>query len=804
MPTISMGFVGRKSECRKPSVSSFFKIQAPDLDLDYEEDVIDEYECKPVPQAPLGWAVTFARTSSHKLRPLRRRKSKSDTESEPGLSRDCSKCVVHNYPCMDTTAGETTVSDLSDSADDSTEAGSPLRGTGEAQTDEQVAGSSTPKPAADSHQGVDVAKREIIFRDIIVKLRNQTHQAQQAAIVAEKRAQQAETQVQSFDVSQSVHKKMLLHAERQRSMEQRKKRNQAIHCRGVKEKTEKVLLEANAIKERAEMEAAEIRARAVVDAQSAVLANDQSFTESQAIFVQDEIEELKRQTLNAAASVKAEIEAQAQAVLIKAEMCANEMKQQASVDAALQAEVLVQVARSHAEQEAHCIKADALEHALALRTKVEEQSQAKLDAAQKAQTIAEAASAAAAATAEKLALDEKKAEKQSRLQAVAAMKEAKTLEQQRAKQLQRQAAQHRNQAAHLQSIKEKAERTLQEANAIKSTAQNDVAEIRARAVVEGQVAAAAEKQALLEAHVEVEELRNNAINMKADIDAQAQAVLSEATRNAQVMKANAFVEAEAQAEASIQAAKSRAEHEALAIKASALEHALALRAKVEEQVQAKLDAAKHAQSAAEASAAAAAAKLAADERNLVEKHVRAQTASALKRAKEMEQQRAKKHQRHAMQERRIQELKQRALDEAKQQAGEESRKIKEQAIQEVASLKAQARAEAQNIKSKAKAMVRARVLERTQMLSATAEAEATAMKARAEEEIQSMRKQLDMEQSEALVQMERMKFEAHAAKTLVAARVGVEQGSDVTNVEADADWEVLSNFNIEQWDMVLV
>ena len=70
---------------------------------------------------------------------------------------------------------------------------------------------------------------------------------------------------------------------------------------------------------------------------------------------------------------------------------------------------------------------------------------------------------AAAATAEKLAND-KEGEKQSRLQIAAAMKEAKVTEQQRAKKQQ----QLRKQATHLENIREKAEKALQEANAIRA------------------------------------------------------------------------------------------------------------------------------------------------------------------------------------------------------------------------------------------------------------------------------------------------------------------------------------------------
>lgn len=272
----------------------------------------------------------------------------------------------------------------------------------------------------------------------------------------------------------------------------------------------------------------------------------------------------------------------------------------------------------------------------------------------------------------------------------------------------------------------------------------------------------------------------------------------------------ASADAAIQAEAMIQAAKSRAEQEALSIKATALEHALALRTKVEEQVQARLGAAQHSQILAEAAAAKAAANLVADENSRAEKIARDQAASFLKRAKEMEQQRAKKHQRQAMQERRMQELKQRALDEAMLQATEETRKIKEQALQDAASLKAQARAEAQGIKSKAKATVRAKVQEHTQKLSATVEADAMALKAQAEEEVQAIRKQLDVERSDALAQVERMRVEISVAETAVPKTAVAETTvptRDVTDLETDADWEVLPNMKIEQsldntWDLV--
>merc|ERR1711957_373207 len=97
-----------------------------------------------------------------------------------------------------------------------------------------------------------------------------------------------------------------------------------------------------------------------------------------------------------------------------------------------------------------------------------------------------------------------------------------------------------------------AEMTLQEATAIRSKAENDVAEFRARAVVEAHAAAADEKQALLDAQAEVAELRNEAVSMKADVDAQAQTTLSKAATSAEEMKRMASAEAAIQAEAMIQ------------------------------------------------------------------------------------------------------------------------------------------------------------------------------------------------------------------------------------------------------------
>jgi len=794
MPALSMGFTGKKSDCRKPSVSTLVKSQMTDLDVQLQEDIIDDFTCKQS-QAPMGWTVSFSRTSSQKLWPLRRKhRSHSEAEADESIGIDCSKCNAFDDVCMDTTAGETTASDHSDSADDSTSADSP----GKVQIAEQKDDGLASMPSADSSQGKADAKRKLIFRDLIVKLRDETREAQQAAVAAERKAQEAHSQVRSRDLQQ---RKLLLQAERQRSMEQRKKRNQANHLQALKEKSDKVLLQANAIKNNAEMEAAEIRTRAIADAQVAVTAFGH-------LAKREQEEELKaHQSMKEASDMKAQIESQAQATLIRAEMCAHEMKQQASLEAALHAEALVQSAKSLAEQEASSIKANALKHALALHAKVEEQAQVKLEAAEHAQATAEAAAAVAAATAEKIAADEREAEKQARLLACAAMKDAKVLEQQRAKKQQRQEAQQRHQVAHLQNIREKTEMTLQAANAVRSKTEMEVAEIRAQAVIDAQAVVSSQKQSLMDAHAEVQELRDEAVSMKAVADAQAQAALSEAAINAEEMKRTASTEAAIQAEAMIQAAKYRADQEALSIKATALEHALALRNKVEEQVQAKLGAAKHSQCQAETAAATVAAKLAADEKDRAEKNARAQAASALKRAKELEQQRAKKHQRQATQERRMQELKQRALDEAMLQASEETRKIKEQALQEVASLKAQARAEAQGIKSKAKATVRAKVHEHTQKLSAAAEAEALLLKARAEEEVQAIRRQLDVEQSNALAQMQREIVEAEVEEASVAEISLLETTAVMHDDVADTDWEVLPNMNIEEcldttWDMV--
>jgi len=776
MPSISMGFIGKKKECRKPSIAAFVNSQAHDFDLDAPAASVDDVLCEQS-SAPLGWTVSFARISSRKLRPLRRKnKLNSNLAMKGAPDEDL------DGSCLETTAGETTASDHSDSNDDTIDAGPPPQ---------------CHDNPLDSEEGAckvcsTAVKRQLIVRDIIVTLREETLEAQQAAREAEKKRQEAQKRLILLEETQLAHQKQV---EKQRSLSQRKKRNQASHNQSVRAKAEKVLLEANSMKEQAENEAAQIRALAVADVQAR--------TES----LQHEDVKLQ-QSWETVANLRAEIELQAQAILAQAETRAHEIKQQASVEAALKSEDLVECAKSRAQEEADAIKASALKHALALRAKVEEQVQNKLEAAKQAQANAEEAAAAAAATVEKLALDSQEAERQARLQTIAAIKEVKKTEQQRSKKHQHQMAQQRKHATHLHSLKEKAELALKEANAIRETVENEVSEIRTRTFIEAQATAADERQALLDAHIEVEELRNEAVSMKATLDAQARSALSELAVSAEEVKRQASAEAAAQAEAVIEAAKSRAEQEALSIKAAALEHALALRAKVEEQVKATLDAAKQSKCEADA-AAAAAAKLAVDEKERAEKHACAQAASALKRAKEVDMQRAKKYQRQAIQERRIQELKQRALDEARYQASEESRQIKEQAVQDAALLKAHARAEAQKLKSKTKAAVRAKVQDNTAKITAFATAEALRLKSQAEEEAEAIRTQIAKER-DALAQ-ER----AELAQKNVPARLDsvscVRKEIDACNNadEISEDWELLHDTSVEQchdvpMDLVLV
>jgi len=739
-----------------------------DSDSYAPDSSVEEFPCEQS-CAPLGWTVSFARISACKLRPLRQKnRANSNLLLTCASGLDESNCENLDGSCLETTAGETTASDHSDGVDDATDVASSLHCDDKASTSEDNAGKVS----------LTAIKRQLIVRDIIVTLREETLEAQQAAKEAEKRHQESQKHLTFLEESQVAQQKLI---ERQRSLSQRKRRNQASHNQGIRAKAEKVLLEANSIKEQAENEAAEIRAFAVADAQ------------------QREDVELQQSSENAA-NLKAEIEVQLQAKLAQAEMSAHEIKQQASVEAALKSEALVELAKCRAQEEADAIKAGALKHALALRAKVEEQVHIKLEAAKQAQTIAEAAAAAAAATVAKLACDTKEVEKQARLQTLTAIKEVKKTEQQRSKKIQQQLTQQRNHATHLNSLKDKAEMALREANAIRAKAENDVSEIRTQAVIEAQATAAAERQALLDAHEEVAELRNEAASIKANIDAQAQSALSEAVVCAEEVKRQASAEAAAQAEAMIEAAKSRAEQEALSIKAAALEHALALRAKVEEQVQATLDAAKQSKCEADA-AAAAAAKLAAAEKDQAEKRARAQAASALKRAKEVDLQRAKKHQRQAMQERRIQELKQRALDEARSQAIEESRKIKEEALQDVTLMKTHARAEAQKLKSKTKAAVRARVT--------SLQAEALILKAQAEEEVKAIRTQITVEQDALAQQLAELAqkcvpgtSDSMACDTEKRRRDADEEDANETDAdeadvdEASEDWEFLPDRSI--------
>jgi len=301
----------------------------------------------------------------------------------------------------ETTAGESTTTESSDAADS---ADDPSHSPTHMQADILANPCPETRPSQcgvkDSPRGEHSAKREVIFRDIILRLRAQAHKAEQAATfadvrahVAETRANTSETALSKVATSQALHrKKKVLQEERQRALDLRKKRNQAMHLHGVKQKAELALCEATAIREKAEVEAMEIQTRAMAEAQMAAYSQNKALVDDCAFLLEAEAEELKTKRLREAS----EIEAKARATLVDAERSARDIRVRASEEAAAQVEALVMSARYRAEQDAKVIKAQALEHALALKVKVDEQARAKLAAANTAQTIAEEAATAAA------------------------------------------------------------------------------------------------------------------------------------------------------------------------------------------------------------------------------------------------------------------------------------------------------------------------------------------------------------------------------------------------------------------------
>lgn len=185
MPIVSMGQVGRKHQRRKPFVSSVLKhAQVPSCcepEFDFQAEHVGTLECESTPQAPMGWMVTYTR-SSKRFGPLRTR-SKKHSVMEPELY---STCTSDSNASTETTVGELTTGELSNSGDDSTAGliSSDVFHSGESHA--HVANTTEP-----SHPNL-LEKREMILRSIIDKLREQNQEAEQAVVFARARAQEAE------------------------------------------------------------------------------------------------------------------------------------------------------------------------------------------------------------------------------------------------------------------------------------------------------------------------------------------------------------------------------------------------------------------------------------------------------------------------------------------------------------------------------------------------------------------------------------------------------------------------------------
>lgn len=359
-------------------------------------------------------------------------------------------------------------------------------------------------------------------------------------------------------------------------------------------------------------------------------------------------------------------------------------------------------------------------------------------------------------------------------------KQALQNEKQRAAHIRKQ----RNQAAHLRVIKEKAELTLRDATALREQAEIDAASMKAQLLAEASKAAQDQASRLVEAELAAARVEAEALKLDSlEVVMQAEKTKAELEAEAHALKIQADQEkAEAaEAKAAAQAVQAEAEHSAQLIRKGALEDAVALKARVQAQLQEKMDSLSKAQQEAEEAAQREIAVQAADAQRQAEAVAKQQAAASLKLVKTMEQQRARKIRKEAEQARRHEQLKSKELEAAKAQADKEKAEIRQQALSEAAALRTKAESDAREAAA----------------LRAQAEREAEEIRAMAVREAEQLIQKLHAEQVQDQISSRPSSTEHEAIVTDAAVE-------DDIVAELEQDWHVLpTEVADDDWDLLV-
>lgn len=355
-------------------------------------------------------------------------------------------------------------------------------------------------------------------------------------------------------------------------------------------------------------------------------------------------------------------------------------------------------------------------------------------------------------------------------------KQALQVERQRAAQVRKQ----RNQAAHMQAMKEKANRQLQEAEDIRNQAEIEAVSMRAQALAEASRTAQEEVQAQVKsqlalAKAEADSLKQDSLELaekaeKAKAEAEARLELAlEQAENERHAAAKVVVEA--------QAMQAEAMRTAQEIRQKALQDAVAWKERCEAQMRQRFEVESRAHQEAEAKRAEEEEESAFCAKREAEAQAQREAARARKLAKEMDLQRSRKFHKQAKQERCQEQMKSHMIDAMKKQIEEESKALKEKAIVEIAAMRSQAKAEASAVTKKAEVF-------------------AESIKQRALEEARELKQQVCMVQ--ASLQEE--------VSTGESCRKPFESEVEVDHCDDDQeDWEVLPGQSVIQdadWDVM--
>jgi len=212
------------------------------------------------------------------------------------------------------------------------------------------------------------ARREQILLGIVRQLRVQAleersraHDAAAKVLALEESAREVDSSKDGMGKPQGKFKQAL-QLEKQRSREMRKKRHQEAQVLSVQQKTDRALLEALEIREKAEAEAIAAKARHLAEAEVQARLEAEALARAEVAKVQIEVEELMHSRLNeiaeAEAAMKAQIQAELEAIRMQAEIEASVAKARAE-EAKAQAHAELHAMKVRAEVEARVIKARA-------------------------------------------------------------------------------------------------------------------------------------------------------------------------------------------------------------------------------------------------------------------------------------------------------------------------------------------------------------------------------------------------------------------------------------------------------------